>query len=261
MFNGSTTASPILFGIYDTTNVQEAARISAARNFLIGTTTDDGTKLQVAGFITGQKGIFNSQASGNDVLYLTTAGANTNFAFKITGAATDYLTIRRFNNSVGALDIMSFTFGGNALIGTTTDTGEKLQVNGTALISNTLTTSGNASTSAAIICNNPSGGSGTAQYYQEFKAGGTLIARLFRGNSFVGTVGDGLNIDNFGGFQIRANQLGGSGETINLLGGNVLIGTNSNGGSKLRIVGLPTSAVGLSSGDVYSNAGILTIVP
>lgn len=49
MFNGSTTASPILFGIYDTTNVQEAARISAARNFLIGTTTDAGQKLQVNG--------------------------------------------------------------------------------------------------------------------------------------------------------------------------------------------------------------------
>jgi hypothetical protein len=49
IFNGSTTASPMLFGIYDTTNVQEAARISAARNFLIGTTTDGGQKLQVNG--------------------------------------------------------------------------------------------------------------------------------------------------------------------------------------------------------------------
>jgi hypothetical protein len=49
MFNGSTTASPILFGIYDTTNVQEAARISAARNFLIGTTTDSGERLIVNG--------------------------------------------------------------------------------------------------------------------------------------------------------------------------------------------------------------------
>jgi len=51
MFNGSTTASPILFGIYDAAavNVQEAARISAARNFLIGTTTDGGYKLSVNG--------------------------------------------------------------------------------------------------------------------------------------------------------------------------------------------------------------------
>jgi len=42
-------------------------------------------------------------------------------------------------------------------------------------------------------------------------------------------------------------------------GGNVLIGTDTNGASKLRISGLPTSAVGLSSGDVYNLAGVLMI--
>jgi len=51
IFNSSTTASPILFGIYDagTSNTQEAARISAARNFLVGTSTDSGQKLQING--------------------------------------------------------------------------------------------------------------------------------------------------------------------------------------------------------------------
>jgi hypothetical protein len=43
-------------------------------------------------------------------------------------------------------------------------------------------------------------------------------------------------------------------------GGNVLVGTTTAGSSKLRIVGLPTSAAGLSSGDVYSLAGALMIV-
>jgi hypothetical protein len=42
-------------------------------------------------------------------------------------------------------------------------------------------------------------------------------------------------------------------------GGNVLIGTATNGASKLRISGLPTSAIGLSSGDVYNMAGVLMI--
>ena len=42
-------------------------------------------------------------------------------------------------------------------------------------------------------------------------------------------------------------------------GGNVLIGTSTNGASKLRIVGLPTSAAGLSSGDVYNLSGVLMI--
>ena len=43
--------------------------------------------------------------------------------------------------------------------------------------------------------------------------------------------------------------------------GKLLLGTASAGGSKLRISGLPTSSTGLSSGDVWSNGGVLTIVP
>jgi len=73
MFNGSTTASPILFGIYDagTGNVQEAARISPARNFLIGTTTDAGQKLQVNGnsLITGTLSV--TGASGGNSISVT----------------------------------------------------------------------------------------------------------------------------------------------------------------------------------------------
>ena len=42
-------------------------------------------------------------------------------------------------------------------------------------------------------------------------------------------------------------------------GGNVLIGTATSGASKLRIVGLPTSSAGLSSGDVWNDGGTLKI--
>jgi len=51
IFNSSTTASPILFGVYDagTGNTQEAIRISAARNLLVGTATDSGYKVSVSG--------------------------------------------------------------------------------------------------------------------------------------------------------------------------------------------------------------------
>jgi hypothetical protein len=83
VFNSSTTTSPILFGIYDAglTNTQEAARISAARNFLIGTTTDSGQKLIVNGtaLITG--GVtFNSTLSiitSSTVLSIDRTGAGT----------------------------------------------------------------------------------------------------------------------------------------------------------------------------------------
>jgi len=52
IFNSNTTASPILFGIYNAgaSNTQEAGRISAAQNFLFGGTSDNGKKLQVYGY-------------------------------------------------------------------------------------------------------------------------------------------------------------------------------------------------------------------
>lgn len=41
--------------------------------------------------------------------------------------------------------------------------------------------------------------------------------------------------------------------------GNVLIGTNTSGASRLRISGLPTSSAGLSAGDVWNDGGTLKI--
>ena len=51
IFNASTTASPILFGVYDSGagNTQEAARISGSQNLIVGSVIDSGQKLQVAG--------------------------------------------------------------------------------------------------------------------------------------------------------------------------------------------------------------------
>jgi len=49
IFNGSTTASPILFGIYNGVNTQEAARISSSRNFLVGSSIDSGERVQING--------------------------------------------------------------------------------------------------------------------------------------------------------------------------------------------------------------------
>jgi hypothetical protein len=88
IFNGSTTASPILFGIYDTTNVAEAARISSARNFLIGTTTDNGNKLQVNG-----SAFFNSNL-------IVQAPASTLF-MSLRGRSSDDFGFIGFYNNTG----------------------------------------------------------------------------------------------------------------------------------------------------------------
>jgi len=49
IFNSSTTASPILFGIYNGTNTQEAVRITATRRLLVNTSTDNGFQADING--------------------------------------------------------------------------------------------------------------------------------------------------------------------------------------------------------------------
>ncbi len=71
IFNDSLTAQPILFGIKDAGlgNTQEAARISAARNFIVGKTTDSGERLQING-----TGIFTANNAALTVQSLSNTG-------------------------------------------------------------------------------------------------------------------------------------------------------------------------------------------
>lgn len=319
IFNGSTSAAGnMLFGIYDTglTNVQEAARISAARNFLIGTITDAGQKLQVNGTAFINNSVTSSVASGNGSFYInngsltnknwtlipntnsgetdllffyTGTGASTKLTLASNGAATFSNSVTsgafltngasgtsgqeaiRINNDNGYIGFfnsanstrsgylqgnttdvtlttspsnplilgtanverMRLSSIGNLLIGTTTDAGQKLQVNGNA------TFKGLQSIDASNTYALSVGGQGASP---------NLVA--------IGTNSSVPAIQGYNSAFSTVQPI-----SLNHAGGNVLIGTSTNGASKLRIVGLPTSAVGLSSGDVYSNAGILTIVP
>jgi hypothetical protein len=317
IFNGSTTASPILFGVYATTNVQEAARISSSGNLLVNTTVDNGKDFQVSGtgsvsssfsMVSGQIGgpaSYNEPNGTNGTLqfgnytggYLT--GNIDNYIYKISGAigsvaaqslifqtrsdvasggfafiaGTTPSPVFRINSSgegtftgrvtagssmilgeiISSYSTIESTGGngiwlrpggisspggiyaattGNLLIGTTTDSGEKLQVNGTSKFTGNLSATG-------LRLN----GSDTAN---TIYAGSSNMA-ITAESGFTISIGRASDVT-------RAIN-------VNTTNGNLLIGTTTNGGSKLKIVGLPTSASGLSSGDVYSNLGILTIVP
>jgi hypothetical protein len=300
IFNSSTTASPILFGIYDAglTNTQEAARISPARNFLIGTTTDAGQKLQVRGSALIDGNVLSLTGTGltefkinngttewemympsgstdlrlyrgTDKVTFTSAGnvaigttlpyanldlgatGSNNIIIRNTGSAFNLgyignpggridLGFSNSNSSLSPLPYLSVTSSGNTLIGTTTDAGQKLQVNGSVLVSTgillTSTTGYTIDSASDIILAN----SKPLRSYTTGGSGWRLIS--LESDDNVQIAGNGGNIRMDGG-------------------GNLLLGTSTNGGSKLRIVGLPTSAVGLSSGDVWNNLGILNIVP
>jgi hypothetical protein len=276
MFNGSTTASPILFGIYDTTNVVEAARISAGRNLLIGTTTDAGQKLQVNGtsYLIGNVGIgvsnalvplhvettgtattmgsnvaatFRSQAAGRAITFQLSDNTNSNFISSLSGA------IGFGTGSTEYMRLASST--GNLLIGTTTDAGQKLQVTGTASIS------GNT-------------GIGTTAQVYLLDIWSTSPTLRIRNTTAPATGGDSTllfeGINNFSGVSqsfIRSVQAGNSGITRLEFGtsgatdstATIRMTIKNNG--VINLSSIPTSAAGLVSGDIYSNLGVLTIVP
>jgi hypothetical protein len=89
---------------------------------------------------------------------------------------------------------------------------------------------------------------GTTGFSSIYFADGTTGNEAFRGYFEYGHSADYLAFGTAASERMRITS-----------GGNVLIGTTTNGASKLRIVGLPTSSVGLSSGDVYNLAGVLMI--
>jgi hypothetical protein len=110
LFNSSTTASPILFGVYDAglTNTQEAARISASRNFIVGSSVDDGNRLQINGNITSTGSLGQTIAkSGTGIesvnfLNLRLSGTNQiGDSQNINFLNNAFNTISRISNIVG----------------------------------------------------------------------------------------------------------------------------------------------------------------
>jgi hypothetical protein len=78
--------------------------------------------------------------------------------------------------------------------------------------------------------------------------------------------GIGVGADSGGAYSISASSAAVQIQTLSLLintsgSGDITLATSAGGGQYLIITGLPTSSAGLPSGAVYSNAGVLTIVP
>jgi len=279
IFNGSTTASPILFGVYNGTNIQEAARISTSRNLLIGTTTDAGQSLQVNGstYIASNSSIGttsgNISGQGANVRLLTIQGVSGDWggvevattktvagsligfygfansglsatyklpsyiaSFIDAGGVTSGADIRFYtqtNGTGGASERMRITSAGNIGIGTTTPTDYSIYGFGPVIETR----------------------GGVGGVFITKNSTGTILGSLSTdsGNSVVKLKAETNHALAFSTNDLERGRFSS--------GGNFLIGTTTSGSSKLRIVGLPTSAAGLSSGDVYSNLGVLTIVP
>lgn len=258
------------FGIYDVFNSRERFSVLNTGQTFVGDQISSSGKLVVNSGSLGDTGlVVISQSSPSIRINNGGTGANYRCGLGISTGANNFIQgsvdgeFCIFNANTGTYPILfgindtglgnvqeaaRISAARNFLIGTTTDSGQKLQVNGTALITGAATFQNSITFGASTFVSN------TARLYTD-----NLYGAIFTGRT--GSACDLLLTDRSG---YLAFQIVNNGTTPNVImngGGNVLIGTSTNGASKLRIVGLPTSATGLSSGDIYSNLGILTIVP
>jgi hypothetical protein len=239
-------------------------RITPTGNVLIGTSTNSGFKLDVNG--TGRFTDTITSTKTSDLVF-TNASGGTNRIYTLLSNTSGYFLTGVEGSVAGSLVTGSTAYSGVITTNSTSDLvlgtnfTKRLSIDkstGAATFSSSVTaTELYLSTSSGLVGNiNSSNANGG---YLTWQTSGTTIADIGTAQQIFGAGGN----DTFGinGRGARAIAFGTNNiERMRITSdGNVLIGTTTNGASKLRIVGLPTSSVGLSSGDVWSDLGTLKI--
>jgi hypothetical protein len=210
------------------TNNTERIKVFSDGNTFIGSSSSNaGFKLDVNG-----TGRFSGSASTPVTLTLTSANSNCD----ITMQSANSSSVSRIRN--GTNDLQFHTNGTLAL----------------TLASNQAATF--SSSNARLSLNSTTT---TNSSYMSF--GNSVTGYVGLDNSAGTDFGNGaysMNIFNGGAYNLNLGTSNVTRLTITS-SGNVLIGTTTSGSSKLRIVGLPTSSSGLSSGDVWNDGGTLKI--
>jgi hypothetical protein len=198
-------------------------------NVGIGTTTPTGTygKLSVAGGIS----ILNDNNAKLEIGRYSSGVLN---SYIKLGANSNSL---RITNNTDSSDLISFENNGNVLIGTTTDAGYKLDVNGTGRFSGNVGIGGIPKIESNLTIYNTN-------------ANNEL--------TFAGAEFTNIYSETTSGMQFGISSSGNSAAIDFLTNNTVRLKIKSTG--VINIANIPTSAVGLSAGDIYSNLGVLTIV-
>ena len=234
------SAAPLLFGMWQTTNASEVMRITTSNNLLIGTSVDGGQRLQVNGISKFTDQIILDAASGNYPLINFNIN-NVNKWQIFTDPINDDLVINQGTNRFYFLQNGNSTFGTNLYsaprnfkfsvidnIATqyTTSTQQVVQ-----RLFNITQTASSQNTSCCL-----------SFQVSPDASGSNPIATIGVISETYGT--------NDGSFVICTRSATGILEKLRVKSTGVL-----------NLSSIPTSSAGLSSGDIWSNLGILNIVP
>jgi hypothetical protein len=292
---GNTRAAKMVFGVRQSGgSLLDALTINSSGNLGLGVTPSAwslGKALEVGNV---GNGIWNYGVSNTNIV--TNAIWNSGNKYASNGAATMYAQNNgnhewliapsgTAGNAISFTQAMTLTASGRLLINTTSEGTRELDVNGNIRVrsgaidlSNDFNNQVYSLSNAMYLKVNGTerlsiASTGAASFSSSVTAGSQL--------SILGSDGGGKQLFFTGGttkynFMIAAQQNVNNGLEItpsSAAGGStfstpalVVTGTGSVGigttspGSKLSIVGLPTSSAGLSSGDIYVLAGVLMIV-
>jgi hypothetical protein len=250
--HGVTANSSMLFYTHGGGAFAERMRLTHSGNLIINSFTDSGDRLQVTGDtrMTGEILLSDAKTS------IVNGDYAVNFSKSYTPTSTQNNT-----NSYGLVSNLTYNLASGTYTGSES-------FNATASLAQ-VAIAGNATTKAT-------------QPFRAYMAG--LLGRAsspamniadFRYFDIKSPDANGLSghvVDNMYGLKI-GQMNGATGFTItnswgiyqegasdnNYFNGKVLIGTATAGTSKLRVSGLPTSATGLSAGDIWNDSGTLKI--
>jgi len=209
IFSAGTTPQPITFGIFDTGIgfVVQAARISAARNFLIGTTTDSGENLQVNGTV-----LIGGSTTCNN--FINVRGVSLNPSLRLTNTtATTGVDWHLYSLNNGNFGIFNQSTGNYAV---TINNSLQVGINNSSPRNQLdLNSTGAPSLFDAGFNVVQNGGEIELKYISAGQAGGRTGAHIF----YTGTAAGGTEA-----LRITSNR-------------NLLIGTTTDAGQKLQVSG------------------------
>jgi hypothetical protein len=266
----NTGASSILtFSTSIDTTLTEKMRLTAAGRLLLGTTSESTYIFDVVG---------NERITGNSTVISTTASVTAAMLgwWAVNGYVTTTIPASTSFSGAGygfssLIGNNYMTYAGSATFAADTLTGSVLGINNfafTAAASTlTMTQGGSIRTYSGGLFQNTTSGSvnGTITHLS-----GLAVRPLYRasGSSTVTVTNNyGLLINNQNEYSHATitNRWGVYQEGAldsNYFAGKTIIGPSNavGGATSFKVTGLPTSSAGLSTGDVWNNGGVLTIV-